>query len=195
MAGYIVKIMIEDTHPPVWRRVIVPEKITFADMHEIIRILFGWEDVHLHNFTIPSKYITIDNADGGFGSSYHYPEDGALLEEFLLTNKWIRYTYDFGDKWRHRIIFEKTDENYDKRCATLIKYKGDNFEEDCGGIWSEEQGHQGRKLFDAVCAGQQLSELSFPVRESEQESGAAGSGSAHKRFPNEKESGEMGRVS
>ena len=30
MAGYICKIVIEDTHPPVWRRVVIPDKITFC---------------------------------------------------------------------------------------------------------------------------------------------------------------------
>ncbi len=164
MAGHIIKITIEDTHPPIWRRVVVPEKITFADMHEIIKILFGWEDMHLHNFTIPSKHITIDN-EGGFGGPYHYSEDSTLLEEFLLTNKWIRYTYDFGDEWRHRIVFEKTDEDYDKRYVTLIKFKGDNFEEDCGGVWAGEQAYSNRKPFDGVSVNQQLSELSFPARE------------------------------
>lgn len=50
MAGYICKIIIEDTHPPVWRRVVIPDKITFAELHEIIQVLFGWEDEHLHEF-------------------------------------------------------------------------------------------------------------------------------------------------
>ena len=36
MAGYVLKITIENTHPPVWRRVVIPEKITFEDLHEII---------------------------------------------------------------------------------------------------------------------------------------------------------------
>lgn len=44
MAGYILKIVIEDTHLPVWRRVMVPDKLTFADLHEIIQVLFGWEE-------------------------------------------------------------------------------------------------------------------------------------------------------
>lgn len=29
MPGYTCKIVIEDTHPPVWRRVIIPDQITF----------------------------------------------------------------------------------------------------------------------------------------------------------------------
>lgn len=166
MAGHIVKIAIEDTHPPVWRRVVVPEKITFEDMHEIIQILFGWEDEHLHGFEIPSKHITIDEEEFRIGR--HYFEGDTLLDQFLLTNKWIRYTYDFGDDWRHRIQYEKTDEDYDKRCAALIKFRGDNFEEDCGEIWMEEEEegeYLGTKPFDSVSVASKLSKLSFPVRE------------------------------
>ena len=36
MAGYILKIVIEDTHPPVWRRILIPEMITFEQLHEVI---------------------------------------------------------------------------------------------------------------------------------------------------------------
>lgn len=50
MAGYILKITLENTHPPIWRRVVVPEKITFRDLHDIIQILFGWYGYHLHCF-------------------------------------------------------------------------------------------------------------------------------------------------
>lgn len=60
MAGYICKIVLEDTHPPVWRRVLVPEKITFQELHDIIQILFGWRNMHLHDFRIPAEQIVID---------------------------------------------------------------------------------------------------------------------------------------
>ena len=57
MPGYTCKIVIEDTHPPVWRRVIIPDQITFFELHKIIQILFDWDDVHLHGFHIPSDDI------------------------------------------------------------------------------------------------------------------------------------------
>ena len=57
MAGYICKIVIEDTHPPVWRRVVIPDK----DLHQIIQTVFQWEDVHLHDFRIPSDDIVIND--------------------------------------------------------------------------------------------------------------------------------------
>ena len=65
MPGYTCKIVIEDTHPPVWRRVIIPDQITFFELHKIIQILFDWDDAHLHGFHIPSDDIVIDD-EGGF---------------------------------------------------------------------------------------------------------------------------------
>lgn len=57
MAGYIFKVMLEHTRPPMWRRVLVPEKITFYELHRVIHTVFGWEDEHLHSFIIPSQCI------------------------------------------------------------------------------------------------------------------------------------------
>ena len=63
MAGYVLKIVLENTHPPVWRRVLIPDKITFADLHQIIQVLFEWENIHLHSFQIPSDHIYIENCE------------------------------------------------------------------------------------------------------------------------------------
>ena len=85
MAGYVCKIVIEDSHPQIWRRVIIPDKVTFFDVHRIIQILFGWEDMHLHEW---------------------YDEKLVAIDEFFNNYKWIRYTYDFGYDWRHKINIE-----------------------------------------------------------------------------------------
>ncbi len=137
MAGYVCKIVMENTHPPVWRRVIVPEKITFGELHEIIQILFDWQEMHLHAFEIPADHICIDNEGDTWGE--HYDETVTLIDSFFKNYKWIRYTYDFGDDWRHRINIEKIDETYQERYVTLLKAKGDNFVEDSGGIWGYDE--------------------------------------------------------
>lgn len=162
MAGYVLKIGIEDTHPPVWRRIIIPEKITFADLHEMIQILFGWEDQHLHEFRIPSKYICIDDSEQSW-DRYHYMEKETPVDRFLLENKWVRYTYDFGDEWRHKILYEKTDETYNERYASLVKFKGDNFVEDFGGICEEEDTCS--SSFNPGNVEEQLKNLVCPVCE------------------------------
>ena len=51
MSANIVKVTLEQTHPPVWRRIALPEKITYRDFHEILQIAFGWDNYHLHNFS------------------------------------------------------------------------------------------------------------------------------------------------
>ncbi len=140
MAGYICKIVIEDTHPPVWRRVVIPDKITFVELHEIIQILFDWEEEHLHEFQIPSDYITIGSEEGYRGR--FYDEEETLIDSFFRNYKWIRYIYDFGDDWRHKIHIEKIDLDYSLRAVTLLKFKGDNFEEDCGGVWRANETSQ-----------------------------------------------------
>ena len=167
MAGYICKIVIEDTHPPVWRRVVIPDKITFFELHQIIQTVFQWEDVHLHDFRIPSDDIVI-NDEGEDGWGYNYGEFDTTIDYFFENYKWIRYTYDFGDDWRHRINIEKYDPEYKERCPKLLKYKGDNFMEDSGGIWAEEM-EDSRYPFDKEFVENQLDAISFPEHEQKKE--------------------------
>lgn len=159
MSGYVVKVVIENTHPPVWRRIIIPEKISFMNLHQIIQCAFGWDDVHLHDFTFPGNRITISGSGEGIGKVL--PEKTTAVDEFLSEFKWIRYTYDFGDDWRHKIIPEKEMPEYDKRYASIIKAKGDNFMEDSGGGWDDEE--DTRFPFNMDEANRILEKMTFPV--------------------------------
>ena len=38
--------------PPVWRRPLIPEKITIARLHHVMRFVMGWNDEHLRQFII-----------------------------------------------------------------------------------------------------------------------------------------------
>ena len=164
MAGYILKIVMEDTHPPVWRRILIPEKITFEELHRVIQIVFGWTDEHLHDFCIPSEDICIDDGAEPW-ASYHYLESETPVEQFLLEYNWVRYTYDFGDEWRHKIIYEKTDESYEERYVSLLKAKGDNFLEDSGGVWGFDENEWNRCTFDKDKVEGQLKKLVFPIHD------------------------------
>lgn len=152
MAGYICKIVIENTHPPVWRRVIVPERITFEELHEMIQILFSWGNEHLHEFEVPGDRIYI--SDQGDTWANFYNESETLIDAFFTNYKWLRYTYDSGDNWRHRINIEKTDEEYQERRATLLKFKGDNFTED-----------NVRDTFDSAKVEQKLNGMNLSLHE------------------------------
>ena len=161
MAGYICKIVIENTHPPVWRRVVLPSKITFGELHEIIQVLFGWEGYHLHGFEIPSEGIWIGEEEGFEGCSYD--ERDTLIDPFFINYKWLRYTYDFGDNWQHRINIESMDADYQARSAALLKFKGDNFAEDSGGVWGSDDYE--RKLFERACVEEALRKMVFEAHD------------------------------
>ena len=49
---YQLKITLQGIDPPVWRRVLVPSEFSLFDLHQVIQIVMGWEDCHLHDFTI-----------------------------------------------------------------------------------------------------------------------------------------------
>ncbi|MFW6146484.1 MAG: plasmid pRiA4b ORF-3 family protein [Planctomycetota bacterium] len=47
-----IRIELEGTSPPIWRRVAVPADVTLGDLHAVIQVAMGWEDDHLHEFVL-----------------------------------------------------------------------------------------------------------------------------------------------
>ena len=55
MGVYQLKITIKGSKPPIWRRVLVPEGMTFGELHKMIQTAFGWSDGHLYEFEFRSE--------------------------------------------------------------------------------------------------------------------------------------------
>jgi hypothetical protein len=55
---YLLKIRLLEIEPEIWRRFVVPAGITLDRLHDIIQIVMGWTDSHLHEFTIGKKRYT-----------------------------------------------------------------------------------------------------------------------------------------
>jgi len=140
--AYQFKIQLNNvTKPPVWRRVIVAEKSTFHELHEVIQRVFGWDDYHLYQFC-PSGYgsnpvIAIPSED-----DWEKPDMNALKTKlnkvFAHEKQSFTYIYDFGDDWIHKIVLEKLvpDELPSPVC---LDGKGACPPEDCGGAWGYEE--------------------------------------------------------
>ena len=45
-------VVLAATDPLVWRRIQVPESYSFWDLHVAIQDAMGWQDYHLHEFTV-----------------------------------------------------------------------------------------------------------------------------------------------
>lgn len=99
-----LKITLKGIRPPVWRRVEVASDTTLTELHDVIQVAFGWEDAHLHDFEIDGqRYGTEDFMDWEDSS---VDEDAVTLGEVAPEGTTVRYTYDFGDSWEHRIAIE-----------------------------------------------------------------------------------------
>ena len=93
---YLLKIQLLDIEPAIWRRFVVPASITLDRLHDVIQIVMGWTDSHLHEFTIGKKRYTEypeSKEDGMVCGSYRI---GNLLKQKGRT---FHYLYDFGDSW------------------------------------------------------------------------------------------------
>jgi len=102
------KITLLDVKPPVWRRIQVPD-CTLDVFHLYIQAAFGWWNSHLHQFEIGGvMYGPPEPGDMGFDLETE-DETGVVLSELLPKSRtrvrWV-YEYDFGDGWRHEVLFE-----------------------------------------------------------------------------------------
>lgn len=100
-----MKVSLTGIEPEIWRRFVVPADITLDRLHDVIQIVMGWEDYHLHQFTIGGKRYT---------EYPESPEDGKDDGRYRLGNLVKRkglsfeYIYDFGDNWGHQVTLEET---------------------------------------------------------------------------------------
>jgi hypothetical protein len=92
--------------PPVWRRIQVPAEYTFWDLHVAIQDSMGWLDCHLHMFSF-GKRITIGIPDEEDPRNKTLPGWDTYVEEYFVSlGTRTLYDYDFGDGWRHDVLFE-----------------------------------------------------------------------------------------
>jgi hypothetical protein len=106
---YRVRIDLDGTRPPLWRRLELASDLFLDQVHEIIQVAFGWTDSHLHQFgSGPGHYgpetehyvgpFQVEDGETGI------PEEDVRLDEVLAdVGDKLFYDYDFGDDWGHTI--------------------------------------------------------------------------------------------
>jgi hypothetical protein len=104
---YQIKVTLNDTHPPIWRRILVPWEMTLFKLHYVLQATMGWEDYHLHQFIIDQEYYG-DPADDEYGDLKIRDEKNYPLNQ-IVTGEGFKctYEYDFGDSWMHTLFVEK----------------------------------------------------------------------------------------
>lgn len=100
---YQIKITLKDTKPPVWRRVQLSGGTTLGKLHEVIQTVMGWQDYHLHSFTVGAVEYGVFEPELRLRS-----EHGVKLSQIIPGEKFkFHYEYDFGDSWDHVLVVEK----------------------------------------------------------------------------------------
>lgn len=108
---YQFKITLKGIRPPIWRRIQVKD-CSLDKLHEHIQTAMGWTNSHLHQFMIggvlhgdpellcegwQDEIQPVDSLHTRISTIV--PENGKQLR--------FEYEYDFGDGWKHEILFER----------------------------------------------------------------------------------------
>jgi hypothetical protein len=138
-AIYQIKVTLNDSKPPIWRRVLVEDTTKLSKLHTILQTVMGWTNSHLHQFIINDEFYGEPEEDEGYSEDLKN-EKRFHLNQFVERKgfKFI-YEYDFGDSWEHTILVEailpaEKDAFY-PRC---IDGKRACPPEDVGGMWGYE---------------------------------------------------------
>ncbi len=132
---YQIKVTLNGVKPPIWRRILIPSDITLGDLHAVLQIVMGWTNSHLHQFISGRTLYGIKDDDFMFDLDIK-DENRYRINDLLKKEKdWIKYEYDFGDGWEHKILLEKVLPFKKEKLPICIKGKRACPPEDCGGIW------------------------------------------------------------
>jgi hypothetical protein len=131
-----LKITLQNTRPPIWRRVLVDGSATLDHVHEVIQAAFGWWNFHLHEFEVGRTRYRVPDPDDDWGEPPR-DERRTRLDTVASEGSTFRYTYDFGDNWTHRCVVEKVlPASRVAPVPACIDGRRACPPEDCGGTWA-----------------------------------------------------------
>lgn len=129
---YQLKVVLRDCSPLIWRRLLVRSDTSLGQLHTILQIAMGWEDIHLHRFRIYGKEYGIYR-EGGMVFDDN-PFQVKFADFKLRAGECFAYEYDMGDFWQHDIRLEQVLPLDPRQTYPVcIAGAGDCPPEDCGG--------------------------------------------------------------
>jgi len=134
---YQLHIQLEEIEPAIWRRIIVPGKISLARLHRLLQLAMGWENYHLHLFTIGGvQYGEPDPEYAAEGIQIKHDRHASVRDVLRTEGMRFRYDYDFGDNWRHDVLVERIKllDAEDWVASRCLEGRRACPPEDCGGV-------------------------------------------------------------
>lgn len=135
---YQIKVTLRSTRPSIWRRILVPGSTTLLKLHDILQIVMGWENAHLHMFKIPG--LNNEPMEDVYGDMDAAAEARCKLSQMnFREGQRFTYIYDFGDSWEHTLVVEKILLGQERLGYPIcMKGKCAGPPEDVGGVWGYE---------------------------------------------------------
>jgi hypothetical protein len=100
-----LRISLRGVSPPVWRRLLIPEQITIAQLHHVMQLAMGWHDEHLDRFVIRGWHYG-GHRDGAL-RFFDGPDTLSLAAFNLHEHERFTYLYDFTSWWLHDVRVER----------------------------------------------------------------------------------------
>ncbi len=136
---YQVKVSLNHIRPPIWRRIQVQGNTTLHKLHDILQAVMGWEDEHLHMFTIEGTRFGDSSQDDRGMLGTQNEARHKLSQVIDSEGQRFSYEYDFGDNWEHSLLVEKILQPQEgSHYPVCLKGKRACPPEDVGGPWGYE---------------------------------------------------------
>src|SRR5438477_1061276 len=95
---YQLRVVLRGVSPLIWRRLLVRDDSTIADLHATLQIALGWSDEHLNRFVIHGREYGVGHLGG-----ISFRDDSRrvrLADLGLRLREGVLYEYDFSDVWQ-----------------------------------------------------------------------------------------------
>lgn len=132
---YLIRLELMEVAPLVWREFVVPADISLDRLHDVLQILMGWQDAHMHEFNF-GKQRYVETISEEFDDEMTGLEAGVRLNDHLKKKgDSCLYVYDFGDSWMHRLTLKNSNYKLREDDWTICCIDGENAcpPEDVGG--------------------------------------------------------------
>lgn len=160
MNVYVFMIQSNMLATPLWRRFMIPQDMSFADLDAVIEIMLGYHQKHSHEFIFAPIKTRITNDEDSLGrSTYLHSEAGRAylekvdqarfevdlsvtvlpshaipLKRLLDEIEEFQYVYDFEDQWVYDLTVIDAFDAETAEGPLVLDGLGTAPFEDCGGL-------------------------------------------------------------
>jgi hypothetical protein len=130
---YELRVQLRDIEPPIWRTLEVPGTATLEDVHYAIQVAMGWQNSHLHQFTIGKHRYGMVDLDEVDELGDLKDERAHVLQDVARRGASFLYEYDFGDSWEHDVKVQRVSPTAKRVAPRCLGGERACPPEDCGG--------------------------------------------------------------